>query len=395
MKKGSPPSGLLTLPILDVKCGTKEGNLYKDKLDGGSRGMCILSDGDWFTPNGFQEYGGRKKCKNWKKSITCESFPLQQLLEDYSTLSGGSGKHSVPIINPHLGNSARRPSSNPVRKQTSYIGILPPVSSTSSDLLSPPSLLVSCGAVTGILHKNRLAQGNCGKCIRTPQIWCTPEEFLALGGVTDPSTWKGQIYVRGEPLCTLFQKNILKLHETGCHCDICADHASLQQQNDDECSVCGDGGDLTCCEECPRSFHVECHVPSIQHMESSSAFWICTFCKMRRSREQRESLEHQQLLSCQYFLLHVLCDPNNEMSATQTQPLQWEDLKQKLHRMEDGNPAHSWDFFSDVIVAVLETHPPKAKSRINDLLQKEYSQLPPFCTMPVLPDSASRGSDVL
>ncbi|MEE6509333.1 hypothetical protein FKM82_025646 [Ascaphus truei] len=234
--------------------------------------MCILSDGDWFTPNGFQEYGGRKKCKNWKKSITCESFPLQQLLEDYSTLSGGSGEHSVPIINPHLGNSARRPSSNPVRKQTPYIGIPPP--------------------------------GNCGKCIRTPQIWCTPEEFLALGGVTDPSTWKGQIYVRGEPLCTLFQ-------------------------------------------------------------------------------------------SCQYFLLHVLCDPNNEMSATQTQPLQWEDLKQKLHRMEDGNPAHSWDFFSDVIVAVLETHPPEAKSRINDLLQKEYSQLPPFCTMPVLPDSASRGSDVL
>ncbi|MEE6509330.1 hypothetical protein FKM82_025646 [Ascaphus truei] len=226
--------------------------------------MCILSDGDWFTPNGFQEYGGRKKCKNWKKSITCESFPLQQLLEDYSTLSGGSGEHSVPIINPHLGNSARRPSSNPVRKQTPYIGIPPPVSSTSSSLLSPPSLPVSCGAVTGILHKNRLAQGNCGKCIRTPQIWCTPEEFLALGGVTDPSTWKGQIYVRGEPLCTLFQ-------------------------------------------------------------------------------------------SCQYFLLHVLCDPNNEMSATQTQPLQWEDLKQKLHRMEDGNPAHSWDFFSDVIVAVLVT----------------------------------------
>uniref|UniRef100_A0AAY4AQS0 SAND domain-containing protein n=1 Tax=Denticeps clupeoides TaxID=299321 RepID=A0AAY4AQS0_9TELE len=46
-----------------VTCGTKRGMLNKEK------GKCIMSQGRWFTPTEFEEFGGKSKCKNWKTSI--------------------------------------------------------------------------------------------------------------------------------------------------------------------------------------------------------------------------------------------------------------------------------------------------------------------------------------
>lgn len=33
--------------------------------------------------------------------------------------------------------------------------------------------------------------------------------------------------------------------------------------NEDWCAVCQNGGDLLCCEKCPKVFHLTCHVPTL------------------------------------------------------------------------------------------------------------------------------------
>ncbi|XP_028979104.2 uncharacterized protein LOC105010094 isoform X8 [Esox lucius] len=65
---------------LQVTCGDKKATLYRDKL---ARGEDCLQAGDqWFTPAGFEEFGGKKSFKNWKTSIRCEGTTLKKLFQE-------------------------------------------------------------------------------------------------------------------------------------------------------------------------------------------------------------------------------------------------------------------------------------------------------------------------
>ncbi|NXK91642.1 AIRE regulator, partial [Formicarius rufipectus] len=50
------------------------------------------------------------------------------------------------------------------------------------------------------------------------------------------------------------------------------------QENEDECAVCGDGGELICCDGCPRAFHLTCLVPPLPRVPSGT--WQCGSCVM-------------------------------------------------------------------------------------------------------------------
>lgn len=40
--------------------------------------------------------------------------------------------------------------------------------------------------------------------------------------------------------------------------------AIKEDSNEDWCAVCMDGGELICCDNCPKVFHVNCHIPPLK-----------------------------------------------------------------------------------------------------------------------------------
>lgn len=53
--------------------------------------------------------------------------------------------------------------------------------------------------------------------------------------------------------------------------------AILLDTSDDYCAVCRCGGELVCCDGCPRVYHVECHVPSLNEIVMNDK-WKCGLC---------------------------------------------------------------------------------------------------------------------
>jgi hypothetical protein len=59
------------------------------------------------------------------------------------------------------------------------------------------------------------------------------------------------------------------------------DDASVTSSHDSECWECGDGGEVICCDECPRVFHQHC--AKLDHVLSESEPFVCGHCHEPRS----------------------------------------------------------------------------------------------------------------
>ncbi|XP_078125078.1 uncharacterized protein LOC144529704 [Sander vitreus] len=66
--------------LLSVTCGNKNGTLHVKKLYRGEE--CIKSEGRWFSPVAFEDFGGRASSKKWKTSISHKKKPLQFWFEN-------------------------------------------------------------------------------------------------------------------------------------------------------------------------------------------------------------------------------------------------------------------------------------------------------------------------
>ncbi|KAJ8406446.1 hypothetical protein AAFF_G00300200 [Aldrovandia affinis] len=50
-----------------------------------------------------------------------------------------------------------------------------------------------------------------------------------------------------------------------------------QMENEDFCAVCRNGGELLCCDHCPKVFHLSCHVPPLLSFPTGD--WVCSLCR--------------------------------------------------------------------------------------------------------------------
>ncbi|XP_067863395.1 E3 ubiquitin-protein ligase TRIM33 isoform X2 [Heptranchias perlo] len=101
--------------------------------------------------------------------------------------------------------------------------------------------------------------------------------------------------------------------------------------NEDWCAVCQNGGDLLCCDKCPKVFHLACHVPTLLTFPSGE--WICTFCRDLSKPEVEydcDNLHHIKKgktgpslapvdqRKCERLLLYLYC---HEMSIAFQEPV--------------------------------------------------------------------------
>ncbi|XP_022096369.1 bromodomain adjacent to zinc finger domain protein 1A-like [Acanthaster planci] len=74
--------------------------------------------------------------------------------------------------------------------------------------------------------------------------------------------------------------------------------ASGSDAHDDTCTNCGHGGELICCDTCPKAFHMECCKPPLARVPKGQ--WSCEVCKkasVKQSKNQRSNKTKESLAS--------------------------------------------------------------------------------------------------
>ncbi|XP_072505200.1 nuclear body protein SP140-like protein isoform X3 [Notamacropus eugenii] len=371
---------------LPVTCGAAHGTLYKTKMKKGSSEKCInMADGTWLTLKEFEIKGGRGAAKNWKKSIHCGSHTLHYLMEKKGlpcppttyakrkkTLPAGKTKglpktkkrttlcratparlqpcqkRQLAASEPPTEVGTLSNQSPPVRRESCTTGpwkdgpllqkprkthlhrSWPPARRRVISLANQPKyraqlqarkwISVRCKTGVGRLYKKRFATVYKGKCILTERGWCTPLKFLAKDPAFNIATWTHSIHSGRLTLQTLIESDIMKLHSDSCSCVLCKEK-NTYPENDEDCFMCREEGDLFYCNSCPKSFHSNCHIPSIS--SESSEEWNCTFCKMRKNKEEekkegpknnpcprdtevlKQRMYPEQLLKCEFLLMKM------------------------------------------------------------------------------------------
>uniref|UniRef100_A0A8B9HVI8 E3 ubiquitin-protein ligase TRIM33 n=1 Tax=Astyanax mexicanus TaxID=7994 RepID=A0A8B9HVI8_ASTMX len=101
--------------------------------------------------------------------------------------------------------------------------------------------------------------------------------------------------------------------------------------NEDWCAVCQNGGELLCCDRCPKVFHITCHIPVLRSLPSGD--WMCTFCRNltkpeleyncdddppSSKAESDRGISPEDQRKCERLLLYLFC---HELSVEFQEPV--------------------------------------------------------------------------
>ncbi|XP_034031333.1 transcription intermediary factor 1-alpha-like [Thalassophryne amazonica] len=84
-----------------------------------------------------------------------------------------------------------------------------------------------------------------------------------------------------------------------------SDQATEGIESEDFCGVCLNGGDLLCCDRCPKVFHLLCHVPPLSRFPLGD--WVCTLCRTDQDPAEPydcENIHHHGGVKAPYTLSH-------------------------------------------------------------------------------------------
>ncbi|XP_021029660.1 autoimmune regulator isoform X1 [Mus caroli] len=145
------------------------------------------------------------------------------------------------------------------------------------------------GAVEGILIQQVFESGGSKKCIQVGGEFYTPNKFEDPSGnlknkARSGSSPKPVVRAKGAQV-TIPGRDEQKV---GQQCGVpplpsLPSEPQIHQKNEDECAVCHDGGELICCDGCPRAFHLACLSPPLQ--EIPSGLWRCSCCLQGRVQQ--------------------------------------------------------------------------------------------------------------
>uniref|UniRef100_A0A8D0VQH6 Autoimmune regulator n=1 Tax=Sus scrofa TaxID=9823 RepID=A0A8D0VQH6_PIG len=150
------------------------------------------------------------------------------------------------------------------------------------------------GALEGILIQQVFGSAGSKKCIQVGGEFYTPSKFEEPGSGGGSST-KNKTRSGGGGLKTVVRAKGPQAvapgggnSRTGQQDRAPAPPAlpsepQPHQKNEDECAVCRDGGELICCDGCPRAFHLACLSPPLRDIPSGT--WRCSSCLQGRSQQ--------------------------------------------------------------------------------------------------------------
>ncbi|KAJ3586211.1 hypothetical protein NHX12_012611 [Muraenolepis orangiensis] len=142
----------------------------------------------------------------------------------------------------------------------------------------------------------------------------------------------------------------------------------VDDPNEDWCAVCINGGDLLCCDRCPKVFHMKCHVPTIKIFPKGD--FLCTFCRSLDApeiqycddskRKSDHGLSPEDQRRCERLLLYAFCHelsvgfrepvPSSVPNYYKIikQPMDLRKVKKKLQVRSSQQYRSAQDFVSDV-----------------------------------------------
>lgn len=106
--------------------------------------------------------------------------------------------------------------------------------------------------------------------------------------------------------------------------------------NEDWCAVCLDGGELMCCDKCPKVFHQNCHIPPINNLPDESETWQCLLCmtindipgggvataapSIGEKRVQPGELTNKEFKVMQRIILEMYCQYDISLAFREPEP---------------------------------------------------------------------------